>query len=686
MPSFQTRRPGSPVCPAVNLYPLPTLIAILGTVSRLLANEGNDDLSNLSLDQLLETKVATVTAASRRDQAVEQAPSSVTIVTSDDIRKLGYQTLADVLTGVRGFYTTSDRNYSYLGIRGFGRQGDYNSRVLVLVDGHRVNDNVTGGVTLGDGFIVDVDLIDRVEIVRGPGSSLYGNNAFFGVVNVVTRKGKDLSGVETSVSAGSFGSYRGRLSIGYELDHGIDFLASGTLLNRDGHDRLFYQEYVNPPVSDGFTRNTDGENSRSAFGQLSWNGIRFEGGWVERTKNIPTGSFATVFGDPRNSTVDGNYFVDLSLNHSFENEVVLDARVSYDTYQYRGLYVYPLSTLDSPSGTTDSIEHISGRWWTEDVHAHRSWNDQWTLTAGFEMRQNIAQNQNNIQTVPYRQTLHENHHSTVWAPYLDGSWEVLTNLTMSAGIRYDQGEFVGNSLSPRASLVFNPITPTTFKLLYGKSFRGPNAYERFYSDGGLTQKGNPGLEAETDETYELVVEQKLGTHFRASLSGYYYIAHDLINQTVDPTDGLQVYKNISSVRGRGIEAEVTGHFEGGLRGRLSYCLQRAVAEDTHNELNNSPTHLIQGNIIFPIYQEVLFGGAELRYVSARENEPAGHANAYWVANLTLYSHRIWRRVDISASIYNLFDHKYLDPTPIELRQTVLEQDGRTFLVKLTAGF
>ncbi len=686
MHPIQTRRPASLPFPSEDRRLLWAVVATLGIANRLFGNADSDDLSGLSLDQLLETKVATVTAASRRDQSVEQAPSSVTIVTSDDIRKLGYQTLADVLAGTRGFYTSSDRNYTYLGVRGFGRQGDYNSRVLVLVDGHRINDNVTGGVTLGDGFSVDADLIDRVEIVRGPGSSLYGNNAFFGVVNVITRKGKDISGVETAVSGGSFGSYRGRLTVGYELDHGIDFLASGTLLNRDGHDHLFYREYVNPPQSDGTTRHTDGENSRSAFGQLSWNGIRLEGGWVERTKNIPTGSFGTVFGDPRNSTVDGDYFINLTLNHTFENEVVLDAQVSYDTYYYKGRYVYPMEAPDNPSGTTESIEHISGRWWTQDVHAHRAWDDQFTLTAGFEVRENVAQNQNNYQTVPYQETLQENRHSTIFAPYVDGSWAALTNLTFSAGVRYDQGDFVGSSLSPRASVVYNPIPVTTLKLLYGKSFRGPNAYERYYSDGGLTQKGNPGLEAETDETYELVLEQKLGSHFRASLSGYYYIAHDLITQTIDPSDGLQIYRNASSVRGRGVEAEINGHFEGGLRGRLSYCLQKAVAEDTGDELNNSPQHLVQGNLIFPIYRETLFGGAEFRFLSGRENEPSGHASGDWVVNLTLYSHRIWRQMDLSASVYNLFNHKYFDPTPIELRQTILEQDGRTFLVKLTAAF
>ena len=133
---------------------------------------------------------------------LSEAPSSVSVVTAETIKLFGYRTLADLLRAQRGFFVSDDRNYSYAGVRGFGRSGDYNTRLLVLVDGHRINDNTYDSVTIGNDFIIDLDLVERVEIIRGPASSLYGNNAFFGVVNLITRHGKGLSGLELAAEAG----------------------------------------------------------------------------------------------------------------------------------------------------------------------------------------------------------------------------------------------------------------------------------------------------------------------------------------------------------------------------------------------------------------------------------------------------------------------------------------------------
>jgi len=92
-------------------------------------------------------------------------------------------------------------------VRSFGRPGDYNSRILLLIDGHRTNDNIYNQALVGAEGVIDVDLIDRVEIIRGPGSSLYGSNAFLAVVNIVTKRGRDLKGTEVSGEAGSFQTY-----------------------------------------------------------------------------------------------------------------------------------------------------------------------------------------------------------------------------------------------------------------------------------------------------------------------------------------------------------------------------------------------------------------------------------------------------------------------------------------------
>src|SRR5947208_13903111 len=150
--------------------------------------------TEISLEELIKMEIPGVEAASKYKQKVTEAPSSVTIVTADEVKRYGHRTLADILQSAPGLYVTYDRNYSFLGVRGFNL-GDYNNRVLLLVDGHRLNNSLSDSAFIGTEFPLDVDLIERVEIIRGPGSSLYGNNAFFGVINVITRKGRDMAGI-----------------------------------------------------------------------------------------------------------------------------------------------------------------------------------------------------------------------------------------------------------------------------------------------------------------------------------------------------------------------------------------------------------------------------------------------------------------------------------------------------------
>src|SRR5581483_5111330 len=116
------------------------------------ADDGASRLGDLSIEQLMDLRVEKVYSASKYEQSVTQAPASVSIVSADDIRKFGYRTLAEILRSIRGVYVSDDRNYSYVGVRGFLRPGDYNSRVLVLIDGHRMNDNIYDGAYVSTMF------------------------------------------------------------------------------------------------------------------------------------------------------------------------------------------------------------------------------------------------------------------------------------------------------------------------------------------------------------------------------------------------------------------------------------------------------------------------------------------------------------------------------------------------------
>jgi outer membrane receptor for ferrienterochelin and colicins len=181
---------------------------------------------DMSIEELMQVDVPTVYGASKYQQTISEAPASVTVITEDEIKMYGYRNLAAILQSVRGFSMSYDQNYDYVGIRGFSRPGDYNTRVLLLIDGIRINDAVYDQAGVGNDFPLDVDLIERVEIIRGPSQSLYGSNAFFGVINVVTKGGRALGGAELSGEGGSLATYKGRASYGRKFSNGAEAAGS----------------------------------------------------------------------------------------------------------------------------------------------------------------------------------------------------------------------------------------------------------------------------------------------------------------------------------------------------------------------------------------------------------------------------------------------------------------------------
>src|SRR3984885_3914544 len=196
------------------------------------------DLFDKSLEDLMSIEIDSVYSASGFKQKVTEAPASVTIITSEDIQRYGYRTLADILRNVTGFYVTYDRNYSYLGVRGYGLPGQYNSSIALSVDGHRLNDNLYDGALIGSEFPIDVDLIDRVEVIRGPNSSLYIASAFLGVINIITKRGRDLPSVSAAASVASYGTLGARVSYGNTFKNGLEVLLSTSFYDSHGQGQL----------------------------------------------------------------------------------------------------------------------------------------------------------------------------------------------------------------------------------------------------------------------------------------------------------------------------------------------------------------------------------------------------------------------------------------------------------------
>ncbi len=639
--------------------------------------------ADLAEESILFLDIPSVYGASKYEQTLAEAPSSVTIVTSDEVRKYGYRTLADVLRGVRGFFVSYDRNYSYVGVRGFGRPGDYNTRILFLIDGHRLNDNVYDAVLVGtDGFL-DVDLIKQVEIIRGPSSSLYGTSAFFGVVNIITKSGRDVAPAEVSVEAASLDTYKTRLTVGKRFLQGPELLVSGSYYDSNGHHRLFYPEFDDPATNNGVAERVDADRYASWFAKLAIKDWSLHGGYVSRKKVIPTASYGTVFNDPRTRTVDAGGFLELKHDRQWNARSRTVARLSYDTMYYNGRYVFDYALPGDPPNLVVNHDTAEGKWWGGEVTMTQAVGRTHRVLVGAEYKADLELEQQNYDLARY---LFDKRRAKNWALYAQDEITVSTRVLVNLGVRHDhyQNTF-GGSTNPRLAMIYHALPHTTLKLLYGRAFRAPNFYELYYQDGQV-QKANPDLEPEKMASTELVVERSLSDGLLAIVSLFHYRIDDLISFETDPNDDLLVFRNAETIETNGVEVELDGRWINVLEGRVSYAYQRTKNEQTGEPFTNSPKHLAKSNVIVTLVRNTLFAGLETQYTSSRRTLLDNRAGAAYVTNATLFGQALANRLELSVSVYNLFGTDYGDPGSAEHLQDVIEQDGRTVRVKLTYGF
>jgi len=235
------------------------------------------------------------------------------------------------------------------------------------------------------------------------------------------------------------------------------------------------------------------------------------------------------------------------------------------------------------------------------------------------------------------------------------------------------------------ALIYSPFADTAVKFLFGAGFRPPSGYELYYSDS-FTQKANPGLQEEQSTSYELILEQYLGKRFRGTVSGYYTRVKDLIAQVIDPADGILVFRNIDRAELKGVELQLDGKWDNGIRGRISYAFQDGKDMATGERLPNSARRLAKLNLLFPLVREKVFLGLEEQYTGAKMTLKGAETRGFFITNLTLFTRNLLKNLELSGSVYNLFNTGRSVPVGGEFIQDSIRQDGRMFRVKATWRF
>lgn len=642
-----------------------------------------DDYTSLNLEQLMAIPVY---SAAKREQKTSEAPSSVTVITSQDVRAYGWRTLSDLLRSVPGIYVTYTRSYGAMGVRGFQRGGDFGGRILLLLNGHRMNDPLYDSAAIMEDFILDLDLIDRVEIIRGPGSTLYGTNAFFAVVNVLTKKAENYEGLEASGEAGTLDAYRGRLTFGTRGADGAELLLSASGMTSDGKSEIFMPRFVGVNGFDGVLRNGDSESATHYSGSHRRGGLTVEGFYVGREKDSPPVlDYGTVEYLPRH-TFDGRAFVEGRYEYALSGNATLAGRLYYDWYKYEGTYLYDIGEPEFLTNKDVSISESVGGELQVNWHP-------WTghaATAGFEYRDNYRQVMRNFNVTPYYSVLDIDPATRILSLYLQDEYRPSARLGITAGVRYDHYDSFGESVNPRVALVYGMAEATTLKLLYGKAFRAPNANEFYYEEEAEFYRvvRNPDLQPEEISTFEVVCEQQFGRNWRGSVAGFYNQATDLIDMPpaiVDTVSGLETYfyDNTDKVDARGLEFHTDGQVTDQTRLSASYTYTVTKDAATGEPLSQAPKRLGRVNLIAPVLAGVK-AGVEVQYVSERLNSVSGRGyDSVYLVNTTLFSPRWKDRWEMSLSIYNLFERRYKN---IAIGDLEAMQDGRLLRVKVTTRF
>lgn len=666
------------------------LILFLLSQAILRADELTSPLTHTK-DDVLFQEIPSVYSASKYEQKVSKAPASVSIVTADEIKKWGYRNFGDIIASLKGFYNTSDRNYGYAGARGFGLPSDYNTRLLLLIDGHRYNDNIFESFYTDEGFPVDIDMIERVEVIRGPSSSLYGTSAFLGVINVITKRGRDQDGANIKYSYGSNDSYKTSASFGKRFNNGVEAFVSGSFYDSQGYKRLYSKEFDQLNNNNGIYNHNDEEQARKLLGKISYSDFTLQGLYVKRSKDIPTAPFDTVFNSPLTKTFDQAAFVELSYNHTFENQLNLQARASYNNYRYTGDYP---KFIGSTSGIEVNNDLVRGQWWRAGFELSKVFLEDHRITLGSEFQDDFDQFQTNYDTTAglTRQGRSSEVQSYRWGIFIQDEYSITSQLTFNAGIRYDYYSVFGDTVNPRLALIYNPWNTTTFKLLYGTAFRSPSQFEINSPLAGVAD--NNRLKPEKLETVEFILEHYFNEHLRGEFNLFHTQVDGVIAQN-NINEEISQNQNIDDVRSNGLELQLEDNWSNGFQARISYSWQDTTYNAKDERLPNSPEHMVKLNLIAPLWEDFVFLGLETRYLSGRKrSQPDPSTNLivgkevgdYVVSNLTLFTRNWLPGLEMSAGAYNLFDERYFDPASNNHRQTGILQDGLTFRFEASLDF
>ncbi len=630
-----------------------------------------------------------VEAASRATESVDDAPASVSIVPSQELRTMRYPTLADALRGVRGIFVSDDRGYQSLGFRGFGRPGAYGNR-----------DDWLWSSYVGFDLRADLEDIDRIEVVRGPGSVLYGTSAFSGVVNLVTRAREVPTSREVSVAASAGGTARARARITKRLgdDGGVwASIAGGQSQGRD----FFFPEYAldGPPEVSGYARGVDRARFATLTGRAYYKAFAFSWMLEHHDKQLPTGQFETLLGDGRTHQADTRGFVEARFEPKIGRSITSLTRLHGDVYAYRGEFAR------SPMDGGLEYNRYDSFWGGLEQRFAFAPSSVFNANVGGEVQAHPSARQRSG-TETEGETQNDKEHFVVAAVYGNVDVRPVQPIKLSVGGRLDYYSNFGSSVNPRVAVIARPYAGGNLKILAGKAFKAPSVYELSYTAVG--QQSSLDLKPENVYSAEVEFSHRTSRSVVLTAAAFTNYVTDLISLEGTQDSELH-FENLGTPVGTlGGEVEARRDWKEGWMLSASYSFQRSAylassslsdlfslkRSPDYREVPNAPAHLASIRGAVPILSRSLTLMSRLSLEGERYDSndkkasltPQTRTDAAlsWDFVLTGVEKR-WG-LSYSVGVYNAFDSHAHVPVSREFRQRAIPIAGRSLLASASLSF
>lgn len=632
---------------------------------------GGDDLEEELRFLRAESVVVT---ASKTIEQVDKSVATVTVIPERQIRQMGARNLLDVLRVVPGLSIgQSASSIRQIEVRGV--TSTFSERVLIMLNGHPVDHNLFWG---GSTMVYDdlpIDNVKRVEVVRGPGSALYGANAFLATINVITKEAKDVNGAAMAVGGGSFGTQQYNGLMGKQMGE-WHALANFNYSDTDGPDPRFASDALGHPGRTHLNERRRDLEWRFGYGDKAV----IDGRFISKDTGSFVGPSGFLSKDSRFAHDD--FFIRATLEHNITEELKITGRGYHSIFDMDQLLEF------RPKGFYN-FRSVSAKTGGELQLTYKPFSNN-TLISGITyesqeqsgVRQDVGTSPATlIPALPFA----KNAVRTLWGIYLQDLWDVTDNLRLMMGARYDDYSDFGDTFNPRMGFNWEFLPNYSMRFSYGTAFRAPT-FSELYSKNNPTVRGNPNLQPETIDTYEVGFNANWTPQFTSTVTLFRNDIDQMIDRQIstDATGTIVRYANVAGIQSNGVEFVTQYRFSEGSYVALNYTYQDSQFVATDRRVQATPEHRGTAQANIALFDKLhWYSEAQVKGPTTRAaGDPRANSPGYVLVNTTLRTPNILPGLELNFSVFNLLDQQAVYPYAVPTVRDDFPQPGRTFFAKL----